>query len=138
MTGGPPEDDFERQRDDAIRGEAERAQRQAMLDFQAWMRRQPPPEPGQPIQDPLTVARIGLHDGPPGVHAYVLGRWSLLARMATDAAWARSPDQVQLGYPLPGDFADPGACPPGGWLLLGHTTADGQWHPARPRGAARG
>ncbi len=112
-----PEQEFERQR------------RQAMLDFQAWARSQPPPEPGQPAADPLTVARTAVHDAP-GTHLYVLGRWSLLARWATDAA---DPDQVQLGYPLPGDAGLPGACPPGGYLILGWTSPDGQWHPARPR-----
>jgi hypothetical protein len=116
---------------DSPEEEFERHRRQAMLDFQAWARSQPPPEPGQPIADPLTVARIGVHDVP-GTDFYVMGRWSLLARLAADAAWARSPDRVQVCEALPGDFADPGPCPAGGWLILGWTDADG-WHPARPR-----
>jgi hypothetical protein len=113
VTGDPHRDDFDRQRAEAVRAEAERAQRQALLDLQEWARRQPPPEPGQPPADPLTVARARLHDGPPGAVVYLLARWSLLARLALDAL-----GEVQLGPPLPGDAADPGACPPGGWLLL--------------------
>jgi hypothetical protein len=115
---------------DSPEQEPERQRRQAMLDFQSWARSQPPPEPGQPAADPLTVARLRLPGSPPGVHHYLLGRWSLLARWATDAA---DPDQVQLGHPLPGDAGLPIACPADGWLLLGWTSPDGQWYPARPR-----
>jgi hypothetical protein len=132
MTADPPEDDFERQRREAMRDEQERQMRQAMRDLHDWASRQPPPGPGETPADPLTILRARLPTGPPGIHVYVLARWSLCARLALNATEAGL-DDVQLGHPLPGDAANPGACPPGALLILGITTADGEWHPARPR-----
>lgn len=50
-----------------------------------------PEQPGPDRPDPITVARISLHDQP-GVDQYVMARWSLIARLRRDARG--SGDQV--------------------------------------------
>ena len=84
LDPGLPEEDFELHRRQAIRGEAERQQRQALRDLEAWARRQPPPEPGQPPADPVHLVRLCV-PGHPAV-LLALARWSLAARLVSDAA----------------------------------------------------
>jgi hypothetical protein len=64
--------------DDDRRGE-EAERRARMHDLERWAAR-------HPDADPVHVLQVRLRDAPPGVHAFYLCRWSLLARLRRDAA----------------------------------------------------
>ena len=76
------------------------------------------------IPDPLHVLRVHFADSPPGVHTWWLARWSMVARLASNA---REPDAdpgvvTDLGpLPWPADLA------PGELLTIGTAGPDGRW-----------
>jgi hypothetical protein len=72
------EDDFERERAEAIRGEEERARRDALHDLESLGRREPK------VHDHVTVVRV-RQPGHDGADLYALARWSLAARLVRDA-----------------------------------------------------
>ena len=106
LDPGLPEEDFELHRRQAIRGEAERQQRQALRDLEAWARRQPPPEPGQPPADPVHVIRVSLPEQPAVL--LTLARWSTCARLVSDAADLGQAGQITDLGPWRASPADPG------------------------------
>jgi hypothetical protein len=90
MTGGPADEEFERERAEAIRAEDERAHRYALHDAEQWTRK-------QPGQDRVHAACV-REPGQPPRHAKML--WSTLARLRRDAAAADEGARI----------ADLGAC----------------------------
>ena len=78
MTGDPRRDDFDRERAEAVRGDEERARRDALHDLESLGRREPA------VHDYVTVVRVRLPDQP-GADLYALARWSLAARLVRDA-----------------------------------------------------
>jgi|SRR5271157_703163 len=100
-----------RRQDDDSPEEAERRRQKRALESQARHGQAP---------DPVHVLRAHLTDEAPGVHRYAVARWSLVARLVSDAAEAGA-DEVTDRGPLPLDISSPGV------LVWVGVRRGGQW-----------